>query len=82
MKMGGCAAARDASRKERRRGVNLLEDMRSRKERVCEGVVILATVLASANRGHSMMMWMGDRDGSPHGHRIVSGGSAGRKRAA
>ena len=57
--MGGRAAACEFSRKERRRGINLLEDMRSRKERVCEGVVILATVLASAKRGHSIMMWVG-----------------------
>ena len=73
LKMGGRAAARETSRKVRRRGVNLLEDMRSRRERVCDGVVILATARASAKRGHSMMMWVGDRDGSPHGHRMVSG---------
>ena len=80
--MGGRAAAREASRKERRRGVNLLEDMRSRKVRVCEGVVILVTALASAKRGHSMMTWVGDLVNSPQGQCMVSGGSDGLKRAA
>ena len=82
MNMGGRAAAREASRKERKREVNLLEDKRSCNERVCDGVVILEAALASANRGHSMMMWVGERELSPQGQRMDSGGSAGRKRAA
>ena len=56
MNMGGRAAAQEASRKERKRGVNLLDDRRSRSERVCDGVVILEAALASANRGHSMII--------------------------
>ena len=60
----------------------MLEDMRSRNDNVCDGVVILATARASAKRGHSMIMWVGERDGSPQGHRMVSGGSDGRNRLA
>ena len=80
--MGGCAAALVVSRKERRRGVNFPLEKRSRRVKACEGVMILVIDLASSNRGHSRMMWVGERVTAPQGHRRVSGGSEGRNRAA
>ena len=47
-----------------------------------EGVIMDEVSLASVKRGQSRMMCVGSRAGEPHGHRSVSGGSAGQKRAA
>ena len=80
--MGGRAAAQEVSKNVRRRGAYLPSERRLRRERVCEGVVIFDFALSSANREHSRMMWVGERVGSPHGQRMVSGGSDGRKHDA
>ena len=77
--MGGWAAAHVDSKKERRQGVNFLSEKRLRRVSECGGVIILVSALASAKRGHSRIMWVGEQ---VTGQRKVSGGSHGQKRKA
>lgn len=76
---GGWAAAHEDSRNERRRGVYLPSERRFLKERVCEGVVILETALALAQRGHLRIRWVGEHMTSPQWQRVDSRGSEGQK---